>query len=89
MMPARQPEPTQPEPRMSHAEFVHLRVHSAYSLEDGTIDPKTLVAAVAAVGMPAVAMTDMGNLFAAIRFYRAAMQAGVSAFGSVVQSPPS
>ncbi len=57
--------------------FVHLHVHSAYSLEDGTIDPKKLVAAVAAAGMPAVAMTDMGNLFAAIRFYRAAMQAGV------------
>ncbi len=57
--------------------FVHLHVHSAYSLEDGTIEPKKLVAAVAAAGMPAVALTDIGNLFAAIRFYRAALQAGV------------
>ncbi|MGA1562919.1 MAG: PHP domain-containing protein, partial [Gammaproteobacteria bacterium] len=57
--------------------FVHLHVHSAYSLEDGTIEPKKLIAAVAAAGMPAVAITDIGNLFAAIRFYRAAIQAGV------------
>ncbi len=57
--------------------FVHLRVHSEYSLINGIVRLKPLVKAVAAMGMPAVAVTDQSNLFAMVKFYRAAMAAGV------------
>jgi DNA polymerase-3 subunit alpha len=58
-------------------DFVHLRVHSEYSLVDGLVRIKPLVKAVAAAGMPAVALTDQSNLFAMVKFYRAALAAGV------------
>ncbi|HEX5515138.1 MAG TPA: PHP domain-containing protein, partial [Gammaproteobacteria bacterium] len=57
--------------------FVHLRVHTEYSLSDGIIRIKPLVKACAAAGMPAVAVTDQGNLFAMVKFYRAALAAGI------------
>ena len=59
------------------AEFVHLHVHSEYSLTDSTIRVGDLVAACAAAGMPAVALTDQSNLFALVKFYRAAEAAGI------------
>ncbi len=62
---------------MSSPTFVHLRVHSEYSLVDGIIRIKPLVKAVAEAGMPAVALTDQANMFAAVKIYRAAMAAGV------------
>ncbi|MES9967970.1 MAG: PHP domain-containing protein, partial [Sedimenticola sp.] len=58
-------------------QFVHLRVHSEYSLVDGLVRIKPLVGEVAKAGMPAVAITDQSNLFALVRFYKAAMAAGV------------
>ncbi|HXO15452.1 MAG TPA: DNA polymerase III subunit alpha, partial [Steroidobacteraceae bacterium] len=61
---------------MSHG-FVHLRLHTEYSLSDSVVRVPELVAAVAAAGMPAVAVTDQGNLFAMMKFYREALQAGV------------
>ncbi len=57
--------------------FVHLRVHSEYSLVDGLNRIKTLVARVGEQGMPAVAVTDQSNLFAMVKFYRAAQAAGI------------
>lgn len=57
--------------------FVHLRVHSEYSLSDGIVRIKPLVAAAAEMGSPAVAVTDRNNLFALIKFYNAAHDAGV------------
>jgi len=57
--------------------FVHLRLHTEYSLIDGLVGVKPLVKASAAGGMPAVAVTDQCNLFALVRFYRAAVGAGV------------
>ncbi len=57
--------------------FVHLHVHTEYSLVDGLLRIKPLIKAVAAAGMPAVAVTDQSNLFALVRFYRAAVSAGV------------
>ncbi|MBL1261519.1 MAG: DNA polymerase III subunit alpha [Thiotrichaceae bacterium] len=57
--------------------FVHLHVHTDYSLVDGCVRIKPLVKAVAAAGMPAVAVTDQSNLFAMVKFYRAAISAGV------------
>jgi DNA polymerase-3 subunit alpha len=59
------------------APFVHLRLHTEYSLVDGLIRIKSLVKQVAAAGMPAVAVTDMSNLFALIKFYKAALSAGI------------
>ena len=58
-------------------EFIHLRAHSEYSLVDGLLRIKPLVAAVARAGMPAVALTDQSNLFAMVKFYKAALAAGV------------
>ena len=57
--------------------FVHLSAHSEYSLIDSTVRLPALIAAVAADGMPAVALTDQSNLFGMVKFYRRAQQAGV------------
>ncbi|WP_186343152.1 DNA polymerase III subunit alpha [Allochromatium palmeri] len=57
--------------------FVHLHLHSEYSLVDGLVRIKPLVKTVAAAGMPAVAVTDQGNLFSLVRFYKAAVGTGV------------
>lgn len=58
-------------------EFVHLRVHSEYSLSDGMVRIKPLCEACAQHAMPAVAITDRNNLFALIKFYNAAETNGV------------
>ncbi len=58
-------------------QFVHLRVHTEYSLVDGIVRVPELMAAVAAAGMPAVALTDQNNLFAMVKFYKEALAAGV------------
>ena len=57
--------------------FVHLRLHTEYSLIDSVVRVPNLMQAVAAAQMPAVALTDQGNLFAMVKFYRAALEAGV------------
>jgi len=62
---------------MSHDSFVHLHLHTEYSLLDGSIRMKELMKKAAEFGMPAVAMTDHGNLFGAIEFYQEAQRAGV------------
>ena len=59
------------------AQFVHLNIHSDYSLIDGLVRVKPLISAVADAGMPAVALTDQHNFFAAVKFYSAAIRAGV------------
>lgn len=62
---------------MSVNRFVHLRVHSAYSLLEGAIHPKALVKLCVEHDMPAVAVTDTGNLFGALEFSLAAAESGV------------
>ncbi len=57
--------------------FVHLHLHSGFSLLDGACDHNVLAATAAKYKMPAVAVTDHGNLFGAIGFYEAAKKAGV------------
>jgi DNA polymerase-3 subunit alpha len=57
--------------------FVHLHVHSEYSLSDGIVRLNDLVRAAADSGMPAVALTDLGNLFGIVKFFRDAVAAGV------------
>ncbi len=58
-------------------QFVHLHVHTQYSLLDGANKIPPLMKKVRETGMPAVAMTDHGNLFGAIEFYQAAKKEGV------------
>src|SRR5215470_8393742 len=57
--------------------FVHLRLHTEYSLSDSVVRVPELIAAAAAAGMPAVAVTDQNNLFAMVKFYREALKNGV------------
>jgi DNA polymerase-3 subunit alpha len=60
-----------------HSDFVHLHLHSEYSLLDGAIMIKELVETASAMRMPAVAITDHGNLFGAVEFYKKATKAGI------------
>jgi DNA polymerase-3 subunit alpha len=57
--------------------FVHLHCHTQYSLLDGAIRLPDLFGAASAMGLPAVAMTDHGNMFGAIEFYTGARKAGL------------
>jgi len=59
------------------ATFIHLRLHTEFSLVDSVVRIEELVEAVAAAGMPAVAISDQYNLFAMVKFYRAALARGV------------
>jgi len=62
---------------MSEPAFVHLRLHSEFSVVDGIVRIDDAVAQAAADDMPALALTDLNNLFAMVKFYRAAREAGV------------
>lgn len=57
--------------------FVHLSLHTEYSIVDGIVRIKPLAEAVAEAGMPAVALTDQSNMFALVKFYRACQAAGI------------
>ena len=57
--------------------FIHLRVHSAYSLLEGAIPMKKLPGLVAGAGFPAVAVTDTNNLFGALEFSESAVKEGL------------
>ena len=57
--------------------FVHLRLHSEYSIADGIVRLDEAVAAAAADGMPALALTDLANVFGMVKFYREARAKGV------------
>ena len=59
------------------APFVHLHVHSHFSMLDGACRIEELVAAAQAAGMPALALTDHNGLYGAVRFYQAAHRAGI------------
>ena len=57
--------------------FVHLRVHSEFSVVDGIVQIPDLVKQVASFGQPAVALTDLSNIFGLIKFYKSARGKGV------------
>src|ERR1700733_15027653 len=63
--------------KMPTDSFVHLHLHTEYSLLDGAIRIPDLMKKAAEFGMPAVAMTDHGNMYGAIEFYQAAQKAGI------------
>ncbi|MDP8265587.1 MAG: DNA polymerase III subunit alpha [Candidatus Aceula meridiana] len=60
-----------------HSDFVHLHVHTQFSLLDGACRVKDLLKKAADYHMPALAMSDHGNMFGAINFYQTAIQYGV------------
>lgn len=62
---------------MHHSDYVPLHLHTEYSLLDGAIKIRELIDAASHYRMPAVAITDHGNLFGAIEFYQAAIKAGL------------
>ena len=62
---------------MHHADFVHLHNHTQYSLLDGACKVNDLLALAKGYKLPALAITDHGNMFGAIEFYRKAIQAGI------------
>jgi len=57
--------------------FVHLRLHTEYSLVDSVIRVSDLMDATKAAGMPAIGLSDQGNLFALIKFYKEAQRVGL------------
>jgi len=69
--------------------FVHLRVHSEYSISDGMVRIKPLAAAAVEMQMPAIALTDINNAFGLIKFYNAANKAGVKPIVAADVSVPS
>ena len=62
---------------MSAPDFVHLRLHSEFSIADGTVRIDDAVAAAVADSMPALALTDLSNAFGLVKFYKASRAAGV------------
>ena len=64
---------------MPHADFVHLRVHSAYSLSEGAIKADKIATLARDAGMPAVAITDSANMFGALEFSQACTAKGRAA----------
>src|SRR5271157_1254362 len=75
--PQRPPRTHKIEVPMPQPEFVHLHLHTDYSMLDGACEIERLVGRVKELGMPAVAMTDHGNIFGAVAFHNAAKDAGV------------
>lgn len=62
---------------MTHSDFVHLHVHTQYSLLDGACLLEKLIARAVEFKLPALAITDHGNMFGAIRFYELCMERGI------------
>src|SRR5436190_1346835 len=57
--------------------FIHLRLHTEYSLTDGLLLIPYLLEKTAAFNMPALAITDLGNLYATVKFYQEAFRVGI------------
>jgi DNA polymerase-3 subunit alpha len=62
---------------MAHSDFIHLRVHSSYSLSEGAIKADKIAVLARDAGMPAAAIADSGNLFGALEFSQSCMSKGI------------
>jgi DNA polymerase III alpha subunit len=62
---------------MASAQFIHLRLHSEYSISDGIVRLDDAVAHAVKDGMPGLALTDIGNVFGLVKFYQAARAKGL------------
>lgn len=63
---------TSPRIAPSSPRFVHLRLHTEYSITDGIVQIDQAIASAAADGMPALGIADLGNLFGMVKFYKGA-----------------
>jgi DNA polymerase III alpha subunit len=66
-------------------QFVHLHLHTDYSMLDGACDVDKLCERAKQLGMPAVAMTDHGNIFGAVHFVNAAYKAGIKPNDQIIK----
>ena len=57
--------------------FAHLRLHTEFSISDGLVTIQPLMSRLQELRMPAVAITDLANLFGLIKFYTAALKSGI------------
>ena len=57
--------------------FAHLRLHTEFSINDGIVTIKPLIARLRELSMPAVAITDLANMFSLIKFYTGSLNAGI------------
>src|SRR4029434_10016544 len=57
--------------------FIHMRLHSEYSIVDGIVRLEEAVEAASEDGMPALALTDLANVFGMVKFYQAARESGI------------
>ena len=71
------PDSSATNPNKPRPDFIHLRVHSEYSVSDSIVRHKKLVARAVADQQPAIAVTDLANLFGWVKFYSAARGAGI------------
>ena len=62
---------------MTHSDFVHLHIHSQYSLLDGACLIERLIERAVQYKLPALAITDHGNLYGAIKFYALCLKMGI------------
>ena len=62
---------------MTAPQFIHLRLHSEFSIADGLVRIDDVVKAAAKDGQPALAITDLANLFGMVKFYKAARDQGI------------
>src|SRR5262249_37682898 len=76
----------EPVTKSGHANFVHLRVRSAYSLLEGAVRPKELASLAREMRMPAVAITDTNNLFGAFEIADTIAKSGVQPIVGVTLS---
>jgi DNA polymerase-3 subunit alpha len=70
-------DPNSPAVSPHQPRFVHLRLHSEYSITDGIVQIDQAVAAAADDGMPALGISDLANLFGMVKFYKTARGKGV------------
>ena len=61
--------------------FIHLRLHTEFSISDGLVTIGPLVKRLVDLEMPAVAVTDLANLFGLVKFYSSAQSAGIKPLG--------
>ena len=60
-----------------HPPFIHLRLHTEYSIRDGLIQIQALMEQAIKLELPAIGITDQNNLFGAVKFYQNSLQYGI------------
>jgi len=64
-------------PQIDNIHYIHLRCHSEFSVTDGIVRISDYTEKAKKIGMPAVALTDLSNVFGAVKFYKSAIEAGI------------